>query len=84
MPGKAALTDGKTAHYLRKALTSKVRQTIRPDDLTNLLRRPIEGDELFPIRNIRSKVAGIEERRGTDRHVDLGGAGIPKHTDNPV
>ena len=39
----------------------------------------LAGDEPFPVRDIGSKVAGVQERRRTDFHMHLLRPGIPQH-----
>ena len=96
---KACLADRQIADHLLEKFNRHIAKGISADHLTDFLCGMGMGNQLLIGRNIRAEIAGIEERRRTDTHMnffcpcffhhgdDIGDRGSPDdgviHEDNP-
>ena len=57
---------------------------VRTDDLRDFRHRVVAGDQVFLGIDIRAVIAGMEEGRGGNPHMDFPGARLPQQGDNPA
>ena len=67
----------------RRLFQRQIAQTVHADDLRDLLHRMMAGDQVFLRIDIRSVIAGVQERRRGDAHMDLLCPGFPQQADDP-
>mgnify|MGYP006988264504 CR=1 FL=1 len=76
---EACTADRQIADHVLEFLDRHVAKRVGSDLLADLLRGVRACDQLLVGRHIGSKIAWIQERRGTDTDMNLGRTGFPQH-----
>ena len=81
---EAAFADGQTVHHLLQTIYLQIAQTVGANDPADVLYASVICDQLLPLRNICSKIAGPQKWRRADPHMHFLRAGLPQHPYDPV
>ena len=85
LAGKAAIAEGSgaAAGQLVDAVHTEIAQGVGADEGGDLLGGVVAGDQVVPGVDVGAEVAGVQEGRSGDAHMDLLGSRLPQQPDDP-